>query len=63
MFQGEAHQAKDLALHYERAAKQYGAHFFDAGLFIKPCPGDGIHIDQKGHQILGEKLADKIRHI
>lgn len=52
-----------LAGYYEEVARMHGCDFFDAALFSKASPLDGIHMDAGGHKKLADALADKIKKI
>jgi lysophospholipase L1-like esterase len=48
---------------YREYAKQYGAHFLDAGKVVTSSLVDGIHLDVQEHQSLGVKIAEKVKNI
>jgi lysophospholipase L1-like esterase len=48
---------------YSEYAKQYDVHFLDAGMCVKSSFVDGIHLDASQHEVLGEKVAEKVRTI
>lgn len=62
-----AENARDLsasfALQYGAAARDCGAHFFDASRAAEPSSFDGVHMDAENHRRLGEALAAKCRDI
>jgi lysophospholipase L1-like esterase len=62
-FSGGVGKSRDLARHYERVARQYGCHFFDAGTVIGSSRVDGLHIDAEDHRTLGKTLAEKVPDI
>ncbi|MBQ3574721.1 MAG: hydrolase, partial [Clostridia bacterium] len=56
------HKASLLADQYRKIADEYGVHFLDAGCIVAD-PADGVHINEKGHAVLGRMVAEKVREI
>jgi lysophospholipase L1-like esterase len=48
---------------YGAYAKQFGAHFLDAGKYVKSSLIDGIHLDVGAHEVLGRKVAEVAKTI
>ena len=61
MFRGAEARCLGLADAIERAARDEGAAFFDAGQVISSDELDGIHWSEASHAILGRALAPVIR--
>ena len=57
--------AKDaqLGLYLEQTARKCGVHFLNAGAFVTADPADGIHMNEAGHALLAEKMAEKVLEI
>ncbi len=53
--------SRQLGEVYEATAQKFGALFFDAGKFASPSPIDGVHLDQPGHEKLGNAMAEFLR--
>lgn len=62
-FCGGLEKDAQLGAYLEKAAKDAGVHFFNAGEFITAHPADGIHMDETGHAIMAEKVYEKIIEI
>lgn len=62
-FHGGIERSQELAAHYAEAATHHGSHFFDAASVAKSSPVDGIHLDERSHQALGEALAAEAARI
>ncbi|MEG0766199.1 MAG: SGNH/GDSL hydrolase family protein [Clostridia bacterium] len=52
-----------LAAHHENVARKYGASFLNAARFVKADSADCVHLNQQGHALLGEKIAEEVRRI
>lgn len=50
-------KAKELAPLYKEKASELGIYFFDAGLYCEGGKVDHFHLDEEGHQRLGEEVA------
>jgi lysophospholipase L1-like esterase len=46
---------------YRRLAQESGAHFLDAGQYIKSSQVDGIHLDPEDHLKFGEVVAEIVK--
>lgn len=62
-FAGAMERSKQFAALYCDYAKQFGAHFMDAGQFVKSSLVDGIHLEAKAHHNLGCEVAKKVKEI
>lgn len=56
-FEGAEKRCLGLATELESVAKQYSAHFFNAGKVTEASVVDGIHLDENQHQTLGKAIA------
>lgn len=56
-FLGAEERADGLAWELERVCEELDAAFFDAGEVIESSVEDGVHLDAREHQILGNALA------
>ncbi|MGA2762236.1 MAG: SGNH/GDSL hydrolase family protein [Spirochaetia bacterium] len=63
MFEGGAEKSRELGKHYAEAARQRGCPFLDAGGVIRSSDLDGIHLEEKEHQALGQAVAREVRKI
>ena len=52
-----------LAAEYKRVADKLGCHFLNAADYAMVSKEDGIHMDEEGHRLLADALAEKIREI
>ncbi len=58
---GSVERAGELARFYGAAAARQGCGFLDAGAVASVSPLDGVHLDEKAHQALGNAIADNLR--
>ena len=56
-FEGAEKRCIGLASALENVAKEYSAHFFNAGSVTEASVVDGIHLDENQHQTLGKAIA------
>lgn len=61
--QNSVEVSKELKREYEAIAKRKKVHFLAASDYVGPSKEDQEHMDEKGHQILAEKLVEKVREI
>ena len=52
-----------LGARLERAARECGVHFLNAGAHITADPADGVHMNAAGHAQFAERILDKVRAI
>ncbi|MCD4671060.1 MAG: SGNH/GDSL hydrolase family protein [Anaerolineaceae bacterium] len=62
-FVNGASRSKQFGNLFSTYAKQLGAHFLDAGLYVKSSTVDGIHLDAAEHKVLGLKVAQKVNSL
>lgn len=62
-FSGSEKRCIGLADELEKIAKEYSAYYFDAGSVTKASIVDGIHLDEKQHQILGEAIGNTVSNL
>lgn len=48
---------------YAKISKESGTHFLNAARFITVSPDDCVHLSADAHAVLGEHIAEKVRHI
>lgn len=53
----------DIVEKYEKLAKEKNCHFFNPSKYIKASDDDYVHLDETGHKIFAEKIAEKIKNI
>lgn len=56
-------KSNQLALSYEKLAKEERCEFLDAKLFVKISSADGIHIEQDSHVVFAEVVSQKLRKL
>lgn len=56
-FNGSKKRCKGLSHELEQIAKTHSTRFFDSSRVIQASSVDGIHLDEKEHQILGQEIA------
>ncbi len=62
-FNGSEKRCVGLANELEKIAKEYSVYYFDAGSVTKASIVDGIHLDEKQHQILGEAIGNTVSNL
>ena len=62
-FEGAVKKSQELATHYSHVATQLGCHFFDASSVAKSSEIDGIHLDEKNHELLARGMAKEVQKI
>lgn len=62
-FSGSERRNVGLADELEKIAKEYSVYYFDAGSVTKASIVDGIHLDEKQHQILGESIGNTVSNL
>ncbi|PCJ34697.1 MAG: GDSL family lipase [Cellvibrionales bacterium] len=62
-FNGSEKRCIGLAGELERIAKEHSVHYFDAGSVTKASVIDGIHLDEKQHEILGIAIENAVSNI
>lgn len=63
IFEGAIEKTKFFAETYKEVADAHKVHFFDASKAVPPYDGDGVHIDDKGTEIIADNLAGLIPDI
>lgn len=63
MFEGGAEKSRELGNLYKEAARLRGCSFIDTGALIRSSEIDGIHLDEKDHQALGQAVAQEVRRL
>jgi lysophospholipase L1-like esterase len=56
-------ESQKFAYHYARVAKDWNAHFFDAGSVAKTDPKDGGHLDVANTRAIGTALVPAVKKI
>ena len=56
-------ESKLFAKHYARVAKEWDAHFFDAGKVAKADSTDGGHLDAANTRAIGKSLVPVVKKI
>ena len=59
-FAGADNRCVGLAAELKKISKQQSVHFFDAASVTEASMVDGIHLDEKQHQILGRAIANNV---
>jgi len=62
-FEGAVEKSRELAKHYLYFATQLGCHFFDASSVATSSEIDGIHLDEKNHELLAGGMVKEVRKI
>ena len=55
--------SKQLATHYEKVAEKYDCIFLDSAKLVTPSGTDSLHLTEKAHGVLAEKLYDLVKSI
>ncbi|MGP8080721.1 MAG: SGNH/GDSL hydrolase family protein [Dehalococcoidales bacterium] len=63
MFEGGQKKSRRFSQHFKTIADMYGCELFDTSTVIQSSDIDGIHLDQKAHQQLGEAVAKVVKKI
>ena len=63
LFAGGPEKSRGLGARYREAAELFGCSFLDAGEVVAVSDADGVHLDEAGHEALGEAVAAKVREI
>lgn len=63
IFDESEKQSKKFFTYYQEIAKLFKLPILDTSEFLKPSPLDGVHLDAASNQLLGEKVASKVREI
>jgi len=59
-FAGSEKRSIGLASELEKVAKEYSAHFFNAGSVTEASIVDGIHLDENQDELLGKAVANVV---
>lgn len=59
-FSGSEKRCVGLAAELKKVAKTHSVHYFNAGAVTETSVVDGIHLDEKQHQLLGEAIAHEV---
>lgn len=62
-FEGGAEKSRELATHYNYFASQLECHFFDASTVAKSSEIDGIHLDERNHEMLARGMVNEVKKI
>lgn len=60
---GAAPKSRELAVHYDKIAKDAGVEFLDAGTVTSADPLDGVHFSAESHKMLGVAIAEKLKQM
>jgi len=63
IFEGSIEKSRQLARHYEWAARWTGSGFLNAGDVIRSSDADGVHFDAADHAKLANAVALKVREM
>ena len=63
IFEGGMKKSLEFDIYYSAVAKKSGCHYIDLSKQVKYSKIDGLHLDEFGHKIVGEILANKIMDI
>jgi len=63
IFKGGLKISLEFADYFSHIAKRKGCHYIDLSKIVEYSAIDGLHLDEKGHNIVGNVLADKIHNI
>ena len=63
MFAGAEGKAARLPEHLRAVAATLGADFLDLGELLAYSDADGIHLDERGHNTIGEAVAGAVRRV
>jgi len=63
LFKGGTGKSKQLGKLYAKIAEEKGSAFLDLAPLVQVDPRDGIHLSSESHQVVGEKVATKVREI
>ena len=63
IFEGGAEKSRELGRLYKEAARLRGCSFIDTGALIRSSEIDGIHLEEKDHQALGQAVAQEVRRL
>lgn len=62
-FEGSERKSVGLAIAYQKACKEAGCHFFDAGSVITTSNIDGVHLDLEQHLALGNAVSKVVKSL
>ena len=63
MFEGGRKKSQKFPEHFKNVARMYTCELFDTSTVIKSSDIDGIHLEKKAHQQLGEAAAKIVKRI
>jgi len=63
MFSGAEVKASLLGRYFQEIAELSGCEFMDLAPIIRSSDLDGIHLDQAGHALLGQAVAEKVKSL
>ncbi|MCD6048491.1 MAG: hypothetical protein K0S08_2138 [Gammaproteobacteria bacterium] len=63
LFEGAVAKSKEFDVYYSKLAEQSDCYYFNAAPHVKLSEIDGVHLDEEGHRVLADLLANKIREI
>ncbi len=61
MFGGSEEKSVQLGTYYRVVAERYGVGYLNADDFVKSSDIDALHLDPDQHEILGKKIAAKVK--
>ncbi len=56
-------RSKQFHTYFSKVAAEYGCHYFNAAPHVKLSEIDGLHLDEEGHRVLAELLANEVKKI
>lgn len=56
-------KSKEVEEIYKRLANENHCIYFDINKFVTPSDFDGLHYDEKSHELIANKLVDNIKYI
>ncbi|MFL2983630.1 MAG: SGNH/GDSL hydrolase family protein [Candidatus Neomarinimicrobiota bacterium] len=63
VFKGGMEKSFEFGRYYSKIAEKKNCHYMDLSSIVKYSAIDGLHLDEKGHEIVGTALANKIENI
>lgn len=63
IFEGASEKSKMLSKYYYELSVDYGCVFFDISTIVSPSKDEGLHLDEKSHICIADKLATIIKEM
>lgn len=60
---GAVERSKEIGKYLPQVAERWNAAYFDANLWAKSSPVDGVHLLPEDHEILGRHMAEKVQEL